>query len=62
MVDTEQKTNVPGFFAAGDVTRPHNHQITSAVHEGGMAAAAANYYLYGEAQKDQSEAPVETRS
>ncbi len=61
LVDTEQKTKVPGFFAAGDVTRPHNHQITSAVHEGGMAAAAANYYLYGEAQKDQSGAPVESR-
>lgn len=62
VVDTEQKTNVPGFFAAGDVTRPHNHQITSAVHEGGMAAAAANYYLYGEAQKERSEPPVGSRA
>ncbi len=45
-VDTEQKTNVTGVYAAGDVTRLHSHQITTAVHEGGMAASAANYYLY----------------
>lgn len=51
--DDEQKTNVPGIFAAGDVTRKHNHQISSAVHEGGMAAAAVNYYLYGALQKEQ---------
>jgi thioredoxin reductase (NADPH) len=49
--DSEQKTNRPGVFAAGDVTRLHNHQISSAVHEGGMAAAAANYYMYGALQK-----------
>jgi thioredoxin reductase (NADPH) len=52
--DDEQKTNVPGVYAAGDVTRAHNHQISSAVHEGGMAAAAANYYLYGALQKEQA--------
>jgi thioredoxin reductase (NADPH) len=51
--DDEQKTNVPGIFAAGDVTRKHNHQISTAVHEGGMAAAAVNYYLYGALQKEQ---------
>jgi thioredoxin reductase (NADPH) len=51
--DSEQKTDIPGVFAAGDVTRLHNHQISSAVHEGGMAAAAANYYLYGGLQKEQ---------
>jgi thioredoxin reductase (NADPH) len=51
--DDEQKTNVPGIYAAGDVTRKHNHQISSAVHEGGMAAAAVNYYLYGALQKEQ---------
>ncbi len=51
--DDEQKTKVPGIFAAGDVTRKHNHQISSAVHEGGMAAAAVNYYLYGALQKEQ---------
>ncbi len=45
-VDSEQRTNVPGIFAAGDVTRLHSHQISTAVHEGGQAASAANYYLY----------------
>jgi len=44
--DIEQKTNVPGVYAAGDVTRIHGHQITTAVHEGATAASAANYYLY----------------
>ncbi len=46
VVDSEQKTSVPGVFAAGDVTRLHSHQVTTAVHEGGQAASAANYYLY----------------
>jgi len=53
MVDTEQATNIPGVYGAGDVTRLHNHQVTSAVHEGGMAAAAANYYLYEDWQKEE---------
>lgn len=50
--DAEQCTNVEGVYVAGDLTRLFNHQITSAVHEGGMAAAAANYYLYEDWQKD----------
>ena len=50
--DTEQCTNVAGVYAAGDVTRLHSHQVTSAVHEGGMAASAVNYYLYEDWQKD----------
>ncbi len=45
-VDNEQKTSVPGVYAAGDVTRLHSQQISTAVHEGGQAASAANYYLY----------------
>ncbi|HUP27502.1 MAG TPA: NAD(P)/FAD-dependent oxidoreductase, partial [Chloroflexia bacterium] len=52
VTDSEQITNIEGVFAAGDVTRLHNHQVTTAVHEGGMAAAAANYYLYEEWQKE----------
>jgi thioredoxin reductase (NADPH) len=52
-VDTEQKTNVPGVFAAGDVTGLHSHQISTAVHEGNQAAAAANYYLYPPELKDE---------
>ncbi len=46
LVDTEQKTSQPGVYAAGDVTRLHSHQISTAVHEGGAAASAANYFLY----------------
>jgi len=49
--DEEQQTNVPGVFAAGDATRLHAHQVTTAVHEGGQAASAANYYLYPEELK-----------
>lgn len=52
VADAEQKTNVEGVYAAGDLTRLFNHQITSAVHEGGMAAAAANYHLYEDWQKE----------
>lgn len=44
--DMEQKTNIEGVFAAGDVTKAFGHQISTAVHEGGQAATAANYYLY----------------
>lgn len=46
MVDTEQKTTVERVYAAGDVTRLHSHQVSTAVHEGATAAAAANYALY----------------
>lgn len=52
VTDAEQLTNVAGVYAAGDVTRLHSHQISSAVHEGGMAASAANYYLYEDWQKE----------
>jgi thioredoxin reductase (NADPH) len=51
VVDESQQTNVPGIYAAGDVTHPHNHQISAAVHEGNEAACAANYYLYRPVQK-----------
>jgi thioredoxin reductase (NADPH) len=44
--DTAQKTNMPGVFAAGDVTRLFSHQLSTAVHEGATAATAANQYLY----------------
>jgi thioredoxin reductase (NADPH) len=50
--DDEQKTSVPGVFAAGDVTRLFAHQVSTAVHEGGQAANAANYFLYPPDLKD----------
>ena len=46
LVDSEQKTEVPGVYAAGDITAVHSHQVAAAVHEGAQAASAANYYLY----------------
>lgn len=45
-VDPEQLTNVPGLFAAGDVTGHLSHQVATAVHEGITAATAAQYFLY----------------
>lgn len=52
-VSDEQATNVPGVFAAGDVTRSHSHQVSAAVHEGGEAASAANYFLYPRELRDE---------
>jgi thioredoxin reductase (NADPH) len=52
VTDVEQATNVEAVYAAGDITKLYNHQVSTAVHEGGMAAAAANYYLYEDWQKD----------
>ena len=54
-VDGNQQTNVGGVFAAGDVTGVHAHQIACAVHEGAMAASAANYALYPPLQRHDTE-------
>lgn len=51
LVSPEQRTNVPFLFAAGDVTAAYSHQIATAVHEGSMAAQAANYDLYEDFQR-----------
>ncbi len=56
LVNLAQETNVPGVYAAGDVTSPHNHQISAAVHEGNEAACAINYVLYRPVQKDPRDA------
>ena len=50
--DIEQRTNVPGVFAAGDVTKVFAHQVVTAAHEGATAAQAANYDLYAPWQRD----------
>lgn len=50
-INTKNQTNLPGFFAAGDVTNKHSHQVASAVHEGAQAAQAANHVLYPEVQR-----------
>lgn len=47
VVREDQSTNVPGFFAAGDVTTGMNgvHQIVTAAAEGAIAALSAYDYL-----------------
>lgn len=47
IVDRDQKTNVPGFFAAGDITDNHLKQIITAAGEGAVAA----YSAYSEIRK-----------
>ena len=51
VVTSEQHTNVPGCFAAGDATSLHDHQISAAMHEGNQAACGANYHLYDAVQR-----------
>ena len=51
-IDHEQRTNVPRVYAAGDVTGPYAHQVTSAVHEGATAAQTANWDLYPAFQRE----------
>jgi thioredoxin reductase (NADPH) len=50
-IDDKNRTSLARFFAAGDVTNKHSHQVVSAVHEGAMAAQAANFVLYPPYQK-----------
>ncbi len=45
ITDKEGNTNVPGLFAAGDVTDCKNKQIIIAAGEGAAAALAAHEYL-----------------
>ncbi|MBI5944431.1 MAG: FAD-dependent oxidoreductase [Chloroflexi bacterium] len=45
VVDSACRTNVPGFFAAGDVTNSYAEQVLVAVGEGAKAALSAYEYL-----------------
>jgi thioredoxin reductase (NADPH) len=51
VTDDKNRTDVHGLFAAGDVNDKHSHQVATAVHEGAMAAQAANHILYPPRQK-----------
>ena len=51
LTDDEQRTNILGIYAAGDVTQRYAHQIVTAAHEGSMAAQAINYDLYSSDQR-----------
>ncbi|GGL60559.1 pyridine nucleotide-disulfide oxidoreductase [Streptomyces fumigatiscleroticus] len=44
-VDTEQRTSVTGVYAAGDITVPHSHRVSAAVHEGARAASAVHSFF-----------------
>jgi thioredoxin reductase (NADPH) len=50
-IDAKNRTNVPTFFAAGDVSDRHGHQVAAAVHEGAAAAMSANHVLYPPLQR-----------
>ncbi len=45
IIDCGCRTNVPGFFAAGDVTNNYQEQVLIAVGEGAKAALSAYEYL-----------------
>jgi len=45
VVDCHQRTNVPGLFAAGDVTNTYAEQVLVAIGEGAKAALSAYEYL-----------------
>jgi alkyl hydroperoxide reductase subunit F len=45
VVNCDNETNVPGLFAAGDVTTVPEKQIVVAAGEGAKAALRANHYL-----------------
>jgi len=45
IVDNACRTNVPGLFAAGDVTNNYAEQVLIAVGEGAKAALSAYEYL-----------------
>ncbi|MCJ7684097.1 MAG: FAD-dependent oxidoreductase, partial [Desulfobacteraceae bacterium] len=48
-VDRRQETNIPGVFAAGDVTSETPRQIATAVGEGVTAILSAEEYLEDQA-------------
>jgi thioredoxin reductase (NADPH) len=50
-VDDKSRTSLPTFFAAGDVSAKHSHQVAAAVQEGSAAAMAANHVLYPPLQR-----------
>ncbi len=47
VVDEKQRTNIPGVFAAGDVTNKSPKQVCTAVAQGAVAALEAANYIRG---------------
>ena len=48
VVDSANRTSMPGVFAAGDVTNSYAEQVLVAVGEGAKAALSAYNYLLPE--------------
>ncbi len=46
IIDDKNRTSLATFFAAGDVSNKHSHQVVSAAHESAMSGQAANHVLY----------------
>jgi alkyl hydroperoxide reductase subunit F len=47
VVDEQHATNIPGLFAAGDVSTRFSEQIVVALGDGARAAISAYDYLLG---------------
>jgi alkyl hydroperoxide reductase subunit F len=45
IIDQSNHTNIPGIFAAGDVTNTYAEQVLVAVGEGAKAALSAYEYV-----------------
>lgn len=58
IVDMQNQTNIPGIFAAGDVTDTPYKQIIIAAAEGAKAALSANNYLTINAKKQREDQRV----
>ena len=52
IVASTTATNVPGVFAAGDLTRPSAPTISTAVGQGAIAARAAEHFVRETGSKD----------
>jgi alkyl hydroperoxide reductase subunit F len=47
-IDAQNRTSLPGIFAAGDVTNAYAEQVLIAIGEGAKAALAVHEYLMGQ--------------
>jgi alkyl hydroperoxide reductase subunit F len=47
MISENNQTNIPGLFAAGDITDVNAQQVVIAIGEGANAALSAYNYLLG---------------
>ena len=50
ITDSDQCTNIPGVFAAGDVTNKKYRYLTTAMSDGTIAALSAEHYIRSKLQ------------